>query len=169
MLSHAATIRHWSMRKTLCAALACAFLAAGCGTTTPTASYPAARSVDGSEVTAKSAADVALEQIGRPYKYGGSSPAGFDCSGLVHYSYARSGKRVPRTTGDLWRQSAPVAEDALRIGDVLFFNIEGKMSHVGMYLGDGRFVHAPSSGKRVGVASLASPFYRQAFIRGGRP
>jgi cell wall-associated NlpC family hydrolase len=56
----------------------------------------------------------------------------------------------------------------LQVGDILFFKIDGKMSHVGMYLGDRHFVHAPSTGKRVTVASLDSAFYQQAFIRGGR-
>jgi cell wall-associated NlpC family hydrolase len=51
----------------------------------------------------------------------------------------------------------------------LFFSIEGKMSHVGLYIGDGRFVHAPSSGRTVSVESLSAPFYQQAYLRGGRP
>jgi cell wall-associated NlpC family hydrolase len=57
----------------------------------------------------------------------------------------------------------------MRVGDLLFFNIEGKMSHVGLYLGDGRFVHAPSSGRVVSVESLDNGFYQEAFIRAGRP
>jgi cell wall-associated NlpC family hydrolase len=56
----------------------------------------------------------------------------------------------------------------VRPGDLLFFSIEGKMSHVGMYVGDGRFVHAPQSGRSVSVASLDSPFYRKALLRAGR-
>jgi cell wall-associated NlpC family hydrolase len=115
------------------------------------------------------AAAVALDQVGVPYRYGGSSPGGFDCSGLVQYSYTRAGVRVPRTTGQLWSASNPVGRAELRAGDLLFFSIEGKMSHVGVYLGEQRFVHAPQSGRKVSVASLNSPFYRAAFIRAGRP
>ena len=115
------------------------------------------------------AAAVALEQVGVPYRYGGSTPSGFDCSGLVQYSYTRAGVRVPRTTGQLWSASNPVGRGELRAGDLLFFSIEGKMSHVGVYLGEQRFVHAPQSGRKVSVASLSSPFYRAAFIRAGRP
>ncbi len=115
------------------------------------------------------AAAVALDQVGVPYQYGGDSPSGFDCSGLVHYSYARAGKALPRTTGQLWNSTHPVDRDELQRGDLLFFNIDGKMSHVGMYVGDRRFVHAPSSGRRVTIASLDSPYYRTALIRGGRP
>jgi len=115
------------------------------------------------------AADIALQQVGTPYRYGGSSPSGFDCSGLVHYSYANVGKSVPRTTGGLWKGLAPVDDRDMRVGDLLFFSIAGKMSHVGLYLGGGRFVHAPSSGKVVSVETLTSDYYRQAFIRAGRP
>lgn len=115
------------------------------------------------------AASVAVRQVGVPYRYGGSAPTGFDCSGLVHYSYERAGKAVPRTTTQLWNETAAVDRDHLRAGDVLFFRIDGKMSHVGMYVGDDKFVHAPSSGKSVSIESLRSDFYRSAFIRAGRP
>ena len=115
------------------------------------------------------AALVAAGQVGTPYRYGGSSPSGFDCSGLVHYSYAAAGINVPRTTAGQWAQLRAVADRDLRTGDLLFFNIEGKMSHVGVYLGDGRFVHAPSTGRTVSIESLGSDFYRKAFIRAGRP
>ncbi len=115
------------------------------------------------------AVNVALRQVGVPYRYGGMSPAGFDCSGLVHYSYSRAGKFVPRTTGALWKSAKPVSKSQLRPGDILFFRIAGKMSHVGMYIGGDRFVHAPSTGKHVTVASLRSDYYRKALIRAGRP
>jgi len=115
------------------------------------------------------AAMIALDQVGAPYRYGGSTPQGFDCSGLVQFSYSRAGVTVPRTTGQLWSASTTVDEDDLRAGDILFFRIDGKMSHVGMYLGEWRFVHAPQSGSNVSVGSLESPFYRAALIRAGRP
>ena len=69
----------------------------------------------------------------------------------------------------LWKNAEPVSKDQMRAGDLLFFNIAGKMSHVGMYIGDDRFVHAPSTGKVVSVASLRSNYYRKALIRAGRP
>jgi len=115
------------------------------------------------------AAGIALRQVGVPYRYGGSTPNGFDCSGLVYYSYSRAGVSVPRTTGQLWAAAHPVARDDLRAGDLLFFSIAGKMSHVGLYLGADQFVHAPSTGKLVAVESLLSDYYNRAFIRGGRP
>ena len=115
------------------------------------------------------AAAVALQQVGVPYVYGGSTTRGFDCSGLVQYSYGRAGKNVPRTTGQLWSATSTVRRADLQAGDLLFFNIEGKMSHVGMYIGDQQFVHAPSSGKTVTVGRLTSAYYSSAFIRAGRP
>ena len=147
-------------------------LLAGCGSSpVSSASGPRAESPPqpATRTIGDRAADIALAQVGTPYRYGGQSPTGFDCSGLVHYAYHHAGKNVPRTTGQLWSETAAVNHADLRPGDVLFFSIEGKMSHVGLYLGDGKFVHAPSSGRTVSVERLASPFYRKAFLRAGRP
>lgn len=115
------------------------------------------------------AASIALQQVGVPYRYGGTSPSGFDCSGLVHYSYSRAGGSVPRTTGQLWDSTTGVARADLRPGDLIFFSIDGKMQHVGMYVGGNEFVHAPSSGKQVSVASLSTAYYNRGFLRAGRP
>ena len=115
------------------------------------------------------AAEVALAQVGQPYRYGGAAPGGFDCSGLVQYAYRRAGLALPRTTGALWSHSDTVLSPDLRPGDLLFFSIAGKMQHVGMYLGNGRFVHAPSTGRTVTVESLASGYYATALLRAGRP
>jgi len=119
--------------------------------------------------TGERAAVVAVRQIGIPYQYGGSTTRGFDCSGLVQYAYANVGKHIPRTTTEQWRQLTPVNGNNLRVGDLLFFRIAGKVSHVGMYLGNRRFVHAPSTGRQVSTASLDSDYYRRAFIRAARP
>jgi cell wall-associated NlpC family hydrolase len=114
------------------------------------------------------AAAVALQQVGVAYRYGGASPGGFDCSGLVQYSYREAGKIVPRTTGQLWNLAGVVSHDDLQVGDLLFFRFDGKMSHVGIYVGDEQFVHAPSTGRSVSLESLYAEYYRQAFIRAGR-
>ncbi|HUF20381.1 MAG TPA: C40 family peptidase [Burkholderiales bacterium] len=106
------------------------------------------------------AADHAVEMVGKPYRYGGYTPAGFDCSGLVHYSFARAGLRVPRDTGSLRRVGNAVSPSGLTKGDLVFFDQEGKKSsHVGIYLGNGRFVHAPSTGGRVRVDQVHSPYW----------
>ncbi|MDH3315279.1 MAG: C40 family peptidase [Gammaproteobacteria bacterium] len=113
---------------------------------------------------------VAKEMVGVRYRYGGSSPSsGFDCSGLIHYSYKRIGLRSPRTTTGLYQHARPVHRSEIRTGDLLFFRLEGKkVSHAGIYLGNNRFVHAPSSGKRVSYAQLSSPYWRNRLIRAGR-
>jgi cell wall-associated NlpC family hydrolase len=134
---------------------------------------PAARSSTGavlrSAPVGEKAAAAALQQVGVPYRYGGATTSGFDCSGLVQFSYHRAGKSVPRTTGQLWSATSTVQRADLKAGDLLFFSIEGKMSHVGLYLGGEQFVHAPSTGRSVTTAKLTSPFYSSAFIRAGRP
>ena len=114
------------------------------------------------------AASIAQQQVGVPYRYGGANTEGFDCSGLVYFAYSNAGTQVARTTAGLWGTLQPVQKSKLQAGDVLFFDIDGKMSHVGMYLGQGKFVHAPSTGRKVVIADLYSDFYRRALIRGGR-
>lgn len=154
----------------LAVAIAVSGLASACvsSPTTSEASRPGTGKAAVADSIGRRAAAVALNQIGVPYRYGGNDPGGFDCSGLVQYSYERAGKRIPRTTRQLWSSTESVARHDMRAGDLLFFEIEGKMAHVGLYVGDHQFVHAPSSGRRVSVASLDSPFYRSALLRTGR-
>ena len=119
--------------------------------------------------TAYEAAAHARNMVGKPYRYGGNTPNGFDCSGLVHYSYARAGIAVPRTTRSQLSAGIPVSARSLRAGDLVFFDQEGKkFSHVGIYLGDGRFVHAPSSGKRVRIDRLDKRYWRKHFVAARR-
>ena len=143
---------------------------AGCAGTAAVESKPAEVSVAERAPASISerAAAIAVQQVGAAYRYGGASPAGFDCSGLVQYSFRQAGMNVPRTTGQLWNSAGSVAPDDLRVGDLLFFRFDGKMSHVGIYVGDEQFVHAPSSGKTVSIDSLDAEYYRRALIRGGR-
>lgn len=146
-------------------------LAAGCTSLPPevdgTGSIAAAPTA-GTE--GRRVALTALQWLGVPYRYGGAGPQGFDCSGLVWYSYRQLGLRVPRTTAGLQAGSRPVPTDQLRPGDLLFFRLEGgsKVSHVGIYLGERRFVHAPSTGGRVSRARLDSEFWRPRLVGAGR-
>jgi murein DD-endopeptidase len=151
----------------------------GCSSEPPRRAAPAgdssarqARSVPSSEGDAvgTKAAKNALAMRGKPYRYGGYTPQGFDCSGLVHYSYSRAGADLPRNTNGLWARSRAISRSEIRPGDLLFFHQEGKSnSHVGLYVGDNRFVHAPSSGKQVSTASLADPYWREHFSAARRP
>ncbi len=112
---------------------------------------------------------IARDMIGSPYRYGGAGPGGFDCSGLVYYSYRKAGISAPRTTIDQYRQSKRVRLSDLQPGDLVFFKISrNKLSHVGIYAGGSRFIHAPSSGKSVGYALLRDPFWRERVVGAGR-
>ena len=107
---------------------------------------------------------------GTPYKYGGSSKAGTDCSGFVGALYQTVyQKQLPRTTSELAVKATAVKRSNLREGDLVFFNINGKKkSHVGVYLMNQRFVHASSS-KGVIISALENPYYQKVFDQGRRP
>jgi cell wall-associated NlpC family hydrolase len=108
------------------------------------------------------AARLALEAVGVPYRWGGDSPtSGFDCSGLVRWAYGRVGVDLPHNSYALYSVGRRVPRDDLEAGDVLFF--EG-LGHVGLYLGEGRMVHAPQTGRNVEVIRLASTNYGSRLI-----
>jgi cell wall-associated NlpC family hydrolase len=117
-------------------------------------------------------AQQALAQVGTPYRYGGADPArGFDCSGLVRYAHSREGISVPRTAAAQFAAARKVDPDALRAGDLVFFRLvpgSREVTHVGIYTGQRRFVHAPQTGRSVGEASLDYPYYRERFAGAGR-
>ena len=110
--------------------------------------------------------DTALGLVGVPYRKGGSSPqVGFDCSGFVRYVYAQTlGLVLPRRAAEQARAATPVAREELRPGDLVFFNtMRRAFSHVGVYLGDGKFVHAPSKGDRVKVSDLNERYWARRY------
>jgi len=109
----------------------------------------------------------ARSALGTPYVWGGTGPDGFDCSGLVQYSYGRIGVDLPRTAVQQLTTSQPVAIDKLKPGDLLFFDTTGRYSHVGIYVGDGKFIHAPRTGKDVSTATLNNPYWHNALSRAG--
>ncbi|AUD79094.1 NlpC/P60 family protein [Kangiella profundi] len=111
----------------------------------------------------------AQSMIGKRYLYGGSSPQqGFDCSGLVYFTHTQVGDYVPRTSRDQLYASRKISLDELQPGDLLFYRIDGKPSHVGIYIGDKQFVHAPSSGKKVSITTMDNPYFKPRLIRAGR-
>ena len=122
------------------------------------------------ESKAERAAGSALKMVGRPYHFGGASPSsGFDCSGLVYYSYRQAGLTLPHNTERQRVSGKHIQKAELRRGDLIFFDQEGKKnSHVGIYLGDGKFVHAPSSGKHVRSDRLDSPYWKKHFSEARR-
>lgn len=108
----------------------------------------------------------ALAQIGVPYRYGGDTPgAGFDCSGLVQYVYGRAtGLSLPRNTFEISKVGRQIERSALRPGDLVFFNtLRRPYSHVGIYLGGQRFVHAPSQGGKVEIVHMNLRYWSTRF------
>ena len=114
----------------------------------------------------------ALSLQGAPYHYGSGNPQdGFDCSGFVHHVYLHQGVNLPRTTEDMANNLTPVEKNARHSGDLVFFDTNGKeFSHVGLYLDNDNFIHAPSerTGK-VLVSSLKNNYWRQHFVGVRRP
>lgn len=111
-----------------------------------------------------------MHQLGKPYHWGGSSPStGFDCSGLVYFAYKDLVNfPIPRTANDMYhlRDAAPVPFNELKVGDLVFFHTESqsKVDHVGVYVGDGKFIQSPRTGKDVKITSLHENYWKQHYI-----
>ena len=156
----------WLAVLALCAALALA----GC-------SSPARRPAVNAPTSRLSAEDAqgvtvyALGLVGTPYRFGGNTPeTGFDCSGLIAHVYQKSAQlRSPRTVAELQFWGAPLTPESLRSGDLVVFSKSGEATHAGIYVGDGRFVHAPSTGGRVRMDRLNTPYWSSYQVAYSRP
>ena len=124
--------------------------------------------VDHGRVMGDRIADTALSMVGTPYLFGGSTPHGFDCSGLVYFAYGQNGMKVPRTSREQRRRAKPVNRRSLKRGDLLFFDTGWKSGHVGIYIGDSQFVHSPSSGQRVSVVRLDVGYFASRLEQAAR-
>ncbi|HVW70368.1 MAG TPA: C40 family peptidase [Steroidobacteraceae bacterium] len=114
-------------------------------------------------------ARIAAQVVGTPYHFGGADLQGFDCSGLAVYAYERAGLEIPRTAEAQQQAARPVPLDALSPGDLVFFRMGSRhVNHVGIYAGEGRFIHAPRSGGAVSYANLFGPYYHKRFVAAGR-
>jgi murein DD-endopeptidase len=114
-------------------------------------------------------AELAADMVGARYRLGGTDPAqGFDSSGLAFYAYDRAGYPIPRTSEDQFRAAHKIALADASAGDLFFFQDQAKLSHVGIYLGDGLFVHAPETGRQVSVARIDARYYQEHLIAVGR-
>jgi peptidoglycan DL-endopeptidase CwlO len=104
---------------------------------------------------------IAMRYLGVPYVWGGASPRGFDCSGLVMYVFAQVGVSLPHYTGGQYASGVAVSRDQLQPGDLVFFN---GVSHVGIYIGGGQFIHAPHTGDVVKISSLSESWYASTYV-----
>ena len=104
---------------------------------------------------------VAMQYLGVPYVYGGASPSGFDCSGLVMYAYAQMGVSLPHSSYAQYSMGVAVSRDQLQPGDLVFFN---GLGHVGIYVGGGQFIHAPHTGDVVKISSLSDSWYAATYV-----
>jgi cell wall-associated NlpC family hydrolase len=161
------------------AVVACALVLAGCSSAP--ALRRAANGVAGgaginvpSRISPEQASDVtiyAVGLVGTPYRYGGNTPdGGFDCSGLISHVYqTRAGILPPRTVSKLQYWGQPVPADSIRSGDLVIFAPRDLATHAGIYVGGGRFVHAPSTGGKVRLAQLDSSYWASQTVTFRRP
>ncbi|MDB5486805.1 MAG: nlpC/P60 family protein [Reyranella sp.] len=131
---------------------------------------PAASTGKGSNEWGDRLVSRAMNYLGTPYRYGGTSPqTGFDCSGFVYYLYgAVFGQRIPRMPHDMAREATPVARGDLQRGDLIMFGYRGTITHIGIYSGNGQFVHATHRGSPVMVTSLDADYYNTRYLKAVR-
>jgi len=117
------------------------------------------------------AAEVAKQQLRKKYRWGGTTPrTGFDCSGLMQYAYKSAKVHLPRTASAQYKHTKRVSINKLQVGDLIFFHTRrtrARVNHVGIYLGGGKFIHAPRKGKPVSVAKL-NKYWRRKAVGAGR-
>lgn len=147
-----------------CSPMALVLVLVGCASSPPHPSQPGSTPAAGERI-----ASLAQTLIGSPYRFGGAEPDGFDCSGLVFFVHHELGISVPRTAAGQALAATPVDAADLEPGDVVFFRASGpEATHVGVYVGEHRFVHAPKTGRPVSYASLQDDYYRATFLGAGR-
>jgi cell wall-associated NlpC family hydrolase len=152
--------REAAARRAAAAAAAAAQTPAPTTTTTAPVSPPSGPVPPASSLGAQ-AVQIAMGELGVPYVWGGASPSGFDCSGLTMWVYAQLGIHLDHYTGSQWNAGPHVAYSDLAPGDLVFF--EPDIGHVGIYIGNGEFIHAPHTGTDVQISSLSEAWYAEEY------
>lgn len=115
---------------------------------------------------------MARRYLGTPYVWGGTTPKGFDCSGFAQYLYSHIGVKLPRTSEEQFKTGTPIGLNQLQAGDLVFFKgthgAANDVGHEGIYIGGGRFIHAPHTGDVVKISNLSDEYYQQHFAGGRR-
>lgn len=134
----------------------------------PDGSIPSEQSSEATAIQRGVVVKSAHQLLGSPYLYGGTTPNGFDCSGLTRHAYLASGITIPRTTAQQRDHSQTVRSySQLKLGDLIFFKTGGKTHHVGIFTGNGEFIHASTSRKQVVKSKLNIPYWRKHFVKFG--
>lgn len=158
----------WSLA--VCLAVALGGMA-GCGPKRITGFEAGQQVARSSSVLGLKVARTAATQIGRPYRSGGESPKkGFDCSGLIYWSFRQNGVKVPRVTTEQMRAGQPVPRNRLQPGDIVVFRASSGPNglHTGIYAGQGKFIHSPNSRSKVRMDSLSTPYWKKTFMTARR-
>ena len=159
----------------IAAVMALSLVLAGCGTAPPAQRRAAVQAWQVparlSQAQSEDITIYAVGLVGTPYRYGGNTPdTGFDCSGLIGHVYqTRAGVAAPRTVTRLQHWGQPVPSDLIRAGDLVLFAQSEVATHAGIYVGDGRFVHAPSTGGEVRLDHLNSRYWSSRQVAFRRP
>lgn len=162
MIARHLHVTHHASRVTIVAA---ALILAACSSTPDRRALEPQTASVGDEIALR-----AIAHVGKPYRFGGADLAGFDCSGLVYFIHNELGMTVPRTAADQHDAATPVKLKSLAPGDLVFFRTtsRNRITHVGIYAGDGRFVHAPQSGRAIELRALEDDYYKERFVSAGR-
>ena len=135
----------------------------------PVAAVAPAGVTPGVPTIGAAAVEISKRYLNTPYYWGGETPdTGFDCSGLMQYAYKQLGIDIPRVTYDQVKAGVEVPRDQLQAGDLILFAKGSDVHHVGMYIGDGKFIHAPHTGDVVKISSLDEPYYNEQFYEARR-
>lgn len=108
--------------------------------------------------------NILIRQLGKPYVYGTDGPDSFDCSGLIKYVYSKIGIKLPRVVEDQSKIGKPIEKKDLKFGDIVFFSNDGcVLTHAGIYVGNGYFIHAPQTGDVVKISTINSGYYAKIY------